>query len=152
MANCLNCSKWKVNKANYCWHCGNRFGQSVSKNSFESELPVQIKSQSVIGQQVAYHAMILAFSYAGALWLNIPPGLSFAPPLFLLLARPILETYWNAPKREPEPDKTTLKVEYKSEDKRHWMVDTYPEQIGFRHLQHIAKICIMNRETFSRRS
>ncbi len=152
MANCTSCSKCKVNRANYCWHCGTRFGQSPSKTSFESELPVQIKSQSVIGQQVAEAILIFTFSYAGALWLKIPPGLSIAPPLLLLIGRPILETYWNAPKREPEPDKTLLKVEYKSENSRHWLLDTYPEQIGYRHLQHIAKICIMDKGTFSRRN
>jgi hypothetical protein len=146
--NCQQCQKWKVKNANFCWYCGLAF----HNNRFETEL-ITARPQFQISKQITDTLLILGISYLGVqFWLDWPPALSMVPPLVYLIGRPFLETYLNAPKKDPEPEHTTLKVEYRSEDKRHWTIDNYPAEISLQHLRYVAQIVIVEGGKFSRRS
>ena len=147
---CSECKKWIVKKANYCWHCGLNF----KTNTFETTTDEINREQpgNRPNNQIIHVGLIFGSSWLGASLLDWAPALSVIPPLGYLIGLPFLEAFLAAPKPDPKPDKKTLQVEYKSEDNRHWVVDDYPEQITFAHLQHIAKTVILEKRTFSRRN
>lgn len=147
---CTECKKWIVKNANYCWHCGFSF----KANTFETTTTELDRDQSGIqpANQIVHVGLIFGASWLGAIWLDWAPALSVIPPLGYLIGLPFLEAYLAAPKPALKPDKTTLKVEYKSEDSRHWAIDNYPDEITFAHLQHVARRVILEQKSFSRRN
>lgn len=145
---CPRCGSWKVKNANYCWNCGYTF--KFPSDNFETEL--NIGHSSAIPQIAAETGMILILSYLGILWAGWPLAMSVIPPFLHLVGQPLFKSYLNAPKPEHSIDKTTLKVEYKTDNNRHWQIDHYPQQITYRHLEHVAKICVLDKQSFSRRN
>lgn len=153
--NCENCGSWLVRAANFCHRCGQpvapgpqpvQVGRNFEYSGSSRPLPLPPGGFSASWKDGASTTILLvSVTGIGAIVGAWPAAYVGIVPLTYLLWQPASRTLLDLLGRLPERSQeaaTTLRVEYKSEDNRHWLIDDYPANITPAHLKHIARKCL----------
>jgi len=146
--NCDNCNSWTVRGANFCHNCGHSLSLvfEYSQGNGGPQMAQNGMIRSNWKDRVATTILIVSTAGIGAIVGVLDTGYMVLVPLAYLLWEPasklILDILGKLPDKPPKALETTLRVEHKTPDNKHWRLYDFPAGIELAHIQHIARICL----------